>query len=734
MDRKHLILAGLMLTSLAALTPAGAVNLSKQTIGGIQQSAKPAIAGDAVIQKSSPAKKIPLNRAQACPKLFAKGLRVVRVVPQPARGGVQTYRFILDGNIANRGATGVANAGLNVTQSVQGKPGKRIALKLFKKQVNKKQVLNVSRDLRVTIQSDELSRAQVSHTVFKMNVTNMRNAQGACGDYSPTVSTLSAAQLSRALPTPVRGVSQQAGVIPPVARPPARLGFAAPALPAKRSLKTQKPAPGLNQPPLATIKTGRPVPKVHPVIPGKRGSAQTKAVTPPSFSLKRMGKQKPPVKPAQGFGLAPQAITKKPVKGRGGFAPKAAVGSFGLNKPVTATGGKSFLPPAATAGSRHVLSDDVPRPRIGGFAPLAGVNTNVAHTPITGSGGASLLPAGAPQMKLTLKSVHRVNDRSDDFPANIVGRGDRVVAVFDITNLGSATGRVKVGRIGRPLFITDEILTLAPGHTGNLQLEVPVTNGNYAEGAWKAVFGLMTATNQEYHDSNIADNYVTASMSFDTWSGDIAVEKIEEAKITMSTNVSDSFYGSQRIPWISESWQGTGYETPKMLTLLVKVKNYDFRESAPQQLTVFVKGLVEYVSPRVRGNSHYPERYSKTFNCSGASCPMRVTVNVPSLGAGVSRSIPVTFSNVGYKLWVNDKAGNDGAEGSAHAIRPGGYYMCKDNRGAASLARIQVMATLDTHDDARPSNNGLRQSFLIDTWRGSGCQVLATGHSQAFIP
>ena len=709
MNIKRLALSGLTLLSLAVLTPAWAVNLPGQTINGVQKNLKPAVPASTIIKKTSPANVINLNRVPACPKLFAKGLRVVRVVPQPVRAGEPTYRFILDGNIANRGATGVANAGFNVTQSVQGKPGKRIALKLFKLQVRKKQVLDVNRDLHVTIQSDPLSRAQASRTAFKLNVTNLRNDQGNCGEYNPTVSTLSAAQVSRALPAQVRGVSQQAGVIPPAAKPPARSGFGVPALPVKKSLRTSKPARGVKPLPSPAIKAGLPVPKkTYPLIPGKRVSAQTKPVASPSFSSKQLVKQKPHPKPVQGFGL---------------------------NKPVTAVGGKSLLSPGATAGPRHTLGGDgAPPPRVGGFAPIPGAGAGIAHAPVAGPGGASLQPAAAPQMKLTVRSAHRSNNRSDDLPADIVGRGDRVLVVFDIKNMGTATGRVKVGRIGRPLFITDGVATVEPGQTASLMLEVPVTNGNNAEGAWKAVFRFMTPTNQEYHDSNMADNYVTASLSFDTWSGDILVESIKNVRVGMSTNGSDSFGGFQQIPWVSEAWQGTGFYTPKTLTLMVKIRNRDIKDTAPRQLTVQVKGLAEYVPPGVRGSRHYPERYSKIFNCSGAECPMSATVTVPALGANTSREIPVTFNNVGYKLWVNDKAGDDGAKGKAHTIRPGGYYMCKGSVRATSLAQIQVEATLDTQGDAIPSNNGLRQSFSVGTWRGSSCQVSRLTDAQAFIP
>jgi len=422
--------------------------------------------------------------------------------------------------------------------------------------------------------------------------------------------------------------------------------------------------------------------------------------------------------PSPGVQLLPGKA--KSVNGGGGFAPKTPRGVAGLNKPVTGPGGKPLLSPGVTSGPRHVLHGGH-APHIG-FAGRPAAGLPVIHPPVTGPGGAPLGLENAPQMKLTLQSLYRSTNRHN-LPIGIVGRGDRVVAVFDITNLGTATGRVRVGKVGRPLFITDEVAIVAPGHTANLQLEVPVTAGNHVEGTWKPVFRFMTTTNQEYRDSNMADNYVTGALSFDSWSGDIAVEKIFGGTVTMNSWTG----GYHRIPWLRQAWVGSGSSIPETYTLKVRVGNHDAEISSPRQLTVMLKGLAEY-NP-VSSDRHYPESNSKMMNCSSTpGCHLSVTLTVPALDVGERKDIPVTFNNLSYRLWVDDRENH-----GYHRIRAGGYYRCSETR-VPSIASIQVTVGLDTHGDASPSNNGLRQSFSIGTWSGSSCQVSRTADAQAFIP
>ncbi len=707
MSIKRLFLAGLMLLPLVMSTPARAVNLSNQTINSIQQNIKPAIPANAVIKKTSPVNTIPL----ACPKLFAKGLRVVRVVPQPARGGVQTYRFILDGNIANRGATGVANAGFNVTQSVQGKPGKRIALKLFKKQVNKKQVLDVSRDLRVTIQSDALSRAQVSHTVFKMNVTNLRNDQGACGDYNPTVSTLSAAQLSRALPAQVRGVSQQVGVIPPARRPPARSGFAAPALPDNGSLKTQKPVHGLNQPPIPKIKAGRPVPvNAHPVIPGMPVSAQSK----PAVIPMPVAKQKPLLKPVQGFGLAPQATTKKPLQGRNGFAPKVAAGSFGLNKPVTAIGGKPLLPPDATAGSRHVLHDDhAPQPRIGGFAPVLGVNADIAHAPVTGPGGGSLLPHS-----YQLRTKLEILDSDNNHVLREVDQRQAIIVRLTVHNTGTAPSpRFKIS--SRRYGEHGPISALAPGQS-------------YQMGFRDGVGGdHISADNRHWFTGNYTlrtvDGEEIPLIRAEARSGlmvpvrgvqELVVTGISNIRLTMTEVPLDQNYN---LP--GKLKQGID----ESVIAKVTIANYGNAASAEMRMTLMLESRGAAVAPRLDSS------LTNTGLQAGNGAPggtMSYEMTVPGIPAGSSITRDITFRHVLHELWARRIRRSQGLglrHTTAHLPVALGAYACgKINWGKYqgwSGSSFRITASLPVAEGVRVGAKVVTGTFAI-TQDSYSCGIL----------
>lgn len=619
MNIKQLVLAWLMLLSLLMLVPAGAANLPNQTINGIQKNIKPAIPANPVIKKTSPANAIHLNTTLACPKLFAKNLRVVRVVPQPARGGVQTYRFILDGSIANRGATGLANAGLNVTQSVQGRPAKRIALKLFKQQVRKKQLLNVSRDLRVTIQSDALSRAQASHTVFKMNVTNLRNEQGNCGEYNPTVTTLSAAQVSRALPAQVRGVSQQAGVITPARKSPAGTGFG---VPAKKSLKTQKAAPGLNRQSLAKKQTGRPV--IKPATPAMQ-----------------MGKQKPRAKPAQGF------------------APKAATGGFGLNKPVTAVGGKSLLPPAATTGSRHVLHDDhAPRPRLGGFAPVAGVNAGVGQSPVTRSSGAPLIPSAH---GYAIKVSYKIMNTSGSSVLVKVPSDEEFLFQFTFKNVGDAASPALVGH-NRHVPGGLGVPGLNPGASYQAGLRMRVAeahlSGDGATWFWGGMSITPRGSNEPAHivaSPDLRDNPIPVD-------GSVQLSIPAISNIHLKTNFT-GYRGPKHVP------EGISENVYADVTIR-NAGNFTSRETTMD------------VSLNDRGDAVVHDKHAKFIKYAGQGPELTQHISIPAIGHGGSYTAHVVFRNVRFSLMdfdrqIREKSGPLTHKTThAHYAAAAGNYAC----------------------------------------------------------
>jgi len=199
------------------------------------------------------------RKPPVCPKLVAGELHIVRTVSQPG----DKYKFILDGTIFSRGGAGMATAGFNVTQGIQGRAGgKKIALKLFNQQVRPNGRLTIKRDFHTTVQSDALTRQQAGHTVFKLAVTNLRNGKGLCGEYNPTTATVTSAQVRRALPA----LSQRVGTI----KKPRN--FASSALSGSKRFGLNKPVTGPGGkpllPPQASGGTRHVLSGGHAMLPG----------------------------------------------------------------------------------------------------------------------------------------------------------------------------------------------------------------------------------------------------------------------------------------------------------------------------------------------------------------------------------------------------------------------------------------------------------------------------------
>lgn len=188
---------------------------------------------------------------QGCPKLVARELHIVRVIPQRTRRGDRAYRYILNGTIQNRGLAGVAVVGINVTQKKGRGATRRIALKLLKRRVQPNQRLDVSGDLHLQVQSNPILLTDNPFPIFTLNVTNLRNDSGQCADTRGTAVHISSNTVRRALPARVRGVSQPAGSLTN----------------AKKTLNWQQPVPA---------------PSKTPPVRSRRGTAK---VTPPSSSV-----------------------------------------------------------------------------------------------------------------------------------------------------------------------------------------------------------------------------------------------------------------------------------------------------------------------------------------------------------------------------------------------------------------------------------------------------------------
>ncbi|WP_020674990.1 hypothetical protein [Geopsychrobacter electrodiphilus] len=189
----------LVLLSLSLLlTDAGrvvAINLPAATVKGLSHQARPTGVSSLV---KGPA-------VQGCPKLVARELHIVRVVPQRASTGEQAFRYLLNGSIQNRGLAGVAVVGVNVTQKTQRGAVKRVALKLFRQRVQPNQRLDLLGDLHVQVQSEPILASANPLPSFSLNVLNMQNDHSQCGERAGTTVSISANIVRRALLTQLKG-------------------------------------------------------------------------------------------------------------------------------------------------------------------------------------------------------------------------------------------------------------------------------------------------------------------------------------------------------------------------------------------------------------------------------------------------------------------------------------------------------------------------------------------------
>lgn len=187
-----LILMGAQLTLAFSFFILTASNVVAAPLQGLPSAVKPAL------PTLAPG---PVGRKAltGCPRLVARELHIVRVVPQRMPGGGQTFRYILNGTIENRGLAGIATAGLNVTQRAE-RGVKRIALKLFKQSVQPNQRLDLSADLHLQVQSDPIRPTANAFPSFTLNVTNLRNDYGQCADAQGTEVGITSEAVRQALP------------------------------------------------------------------------------------------------------------------------------------------------------------------------------------------------------------------------------------------------------------------------------------------------------------------------------------------------------------------------------------------------------------------------------------------------------------------------------------------------------------------------------------------------------
>jgi len=295
---------------------------------------------------------------------------------------------------------------------------------------------------------------------------------------------------------------------------------------------------------------------------------------------------------------------------------------------------------------------------------------------------------GAPQMKLTLKGL-KVNNR--DAIRNGVSIGDRVVALFDIRNLGTAPGQVKVGYmiVGRPYSTTNGFVTVAPGQTVPMLLDVRIRARNFDRninrGAWHPIFILLTTGNNIYRDSYMADNTVTKNIVLNA-KEDLAVVSIEGVKL-------------------AESWQGggewdNGTTHPVSLEFIIKIKNNGSQNSRPTRLSVTVMGKRSANTDAL--NDPRVERHSVGRCAHWPICTMNQDVSIAAIPAGQTGTFRVRFGNIPHQI----------VQSRRHHVRVAvGPYICSRHwvgggvlSGSASIIAFLRQADVDEAPSFRANN------------------------------
>jgi len=295
---------------------------------------------------------------------------------------------------------------------------------------------------------------------------------------------------------------------------------------------------------------------------------------------------------------------------------------------------------------------------------------------------------GAPQMKLTLKDL-KVNNQS--IIRRGVSIGDRVVAAFNIRNLGTAPGQVKVGYmiVGRPYSTTNGFVTVAPGQTVPMLLDVRInarnSDRNINRGAWHPIFMLLTNGNRPYRDSFMADNTVTKNIVLNA-KEDLAVVSIEGAKLA------ESAYGGGE-------WDN-GTTHPVSLEFIIKVKNNGSQNSRPTRLSVTVMGKRSANTDAL--SDPHVERHSVGRCAHWPICTMNQDVSIAAIPAGQTGAFRVRFSNIPHQIVSSRR----------HHVRVAvGPYICARHwvgggvtPGIASITAFLRQADVDEAPSFRGNN------------------------------
>gem|GEM_PF-5331966 len=388
-----------------------------------------------------------------------------------------------------------------------------------------------------------------------------------------------------------------------------------------------------------------------------------------------------------------------------------------VKRPVpSGPGGKRLLPPHTLGGQRHLLHGGSATLR-GGIAVPAQGSVRVHRLALTfdhvgdGSGNRIWHVAPGQVVNVFLK---------------VANTGDYPETVFVMAHNGDRSGPE----------------TVAPSRVASLRVQKHVLESEL-RGDWGPRFTLYQADphsrdyNELFRDSSPRDNFFVGTDASLGSEDDLKPAAIKDLQLGMA--VVGPTYGNPDVPaalptlpWIPDHhWQGTGYAKATSLQMAIVIQNRTAKASSPRRLTIKLNGIRSYTPANLRGNAHYPARYSHTFGCSGQFCPVQKRVDVPSIEPFGQTEVQMSFSDLPFTLWVNDR----GSEHGAHRTETSGYYSCSTNVGDSTGSQIAIQAEVQAGiREGAAADNGLRSTVTFGPWSGHGCGVVGPVEKQAYTP
>lgn len=297
--------------------------------------------------------------------------------------------------------------------------------------------------------------------------------------------------------------------------------------------------------------------------------------------------------------------------------------------------------------------------------------------------------SGVAQMKLIFKGLKVRNQNA----LSGVSIGDSVTAWFDIQNLGTTAGRVKVGYMigNRPQFTSNGFVTVAPGKTIPMLLTVRINARNYDRninhGSWNPIFKLLTKENKTYRDSYMADNVVARANIPLIAKEDLAVVSIEAVKL-------------------KEYWEGGtdewdhGVTHPVSLEFLVKVRNNGSQNSRPTSMGITVLGKQSAHTDVERASNVVKHLVGRCAHWP--VCTMNQDVSIAAIPAGQTATLRVKFNNIPHLIVAAKHRPRMAIGPYICRNRPNSFY--KITPGSASIIVFLRQADVDEAPSFRANN------------------------------